>query len=170
MASLFTARYSNLVSKLILFTSCTVHPSGWSGWDAIKVNIAIRVFHPLSQLIGYFPGNVIGFGGREARGVMKDWCKNGLSGQYSLLHSNFDYELALRQTKQEILCVTFTGDELATSKAAQNLYNKFHPTTKIQHLHLDAQELKLNKPYHFGWTKHPERFSNMIHKFAQGNE
>jgi predicted alpha/beta hydrolase len=55
-------------------------------------------FYPLSRLLGYFPGRVIGFGGREARTVMKDWTHNLKTGSYKLTTSIFDYDSALKES------------------------------------------------------------------------
>ena len=41
-------------------------------------------FRLVSALVGHYPGRTLGFADREARGVIRDWTKSGLSGRYDV--------------------------------------------------------------------------------------
>ena len=169
IGSLLASRYSNLISGLILITSCNVYYKGWNNWAAKNIYIAAKIFYPISKLIGFFPGNIIGFGGKEARSVMKDWSNNGLNGTYNIVNSSFDYEIALKKLCLPVLTISIENDFLASKKSVENLYNKFNSESDIKHIHIadnDENVLSLN---HFSWTKKPDYFSDIIKKWILSN-
>ena len=103
--------------------------------------------------MGYFPGNIIGFGGKEARNTLKDWSFNGLTGQYKPVNTDFNYENALKNTKINLLAISLETDNFAPKKAVENLYKKFNSSSNIQHIHILKKEAKLS---HFNWVKKRE--------------
>ncbi len=166
IASLCAARYPGVIQGLVLIASCSVYYQGWEGRGAWRVWLAAKLFHPLSKVVGYFPGNMIGFGGREARKVMHDWCYNGLYGKYRLAGSPFDYEAALKKMAAPSLAISIPGDELAPVKATENLVGKFAPipNTAIGRSHLTLDNNPNNaRPYnHFNWVKQPQEIIQHI--------
>lgn len=162
IGSLFVARYPKMVQGIILVTSCSVYYKGWDGWGATKVKIAGRIFYPISKILGYFPGNIIGFGGKEARTTMRDWSKNALSGKYEITHSNFNYEKALSQSETNILAVSIDGDNLAPKRSVENLFQKFSSSSSTTHLHLTKNEIGELSNHHFKWAKEPNYIVGVI--------
>jgi predicted alpha/beta hydrolase len=169
IGSLIASRYSNLLSGLILITSCNVYYKGWKNWSANKVYIAAKIFYPISKIIGFFPGNIIGFGGKEARYVMKDWSNNGLNGTYKIANSNFDYEIALKKLRLPVLSISIENDFLASKISVENLYNKFNSESNIKHIHLAVNNKNMQPLNHFNWTKEPDYFSEIIKKWIIKN-
>lgn len=155
IGSLCAARYPGYIQGLILIASCSVHYEGWEGAGAWRVWLPAKLFHPLSKLLGYFPGEFIGFGGREAQRVMHDWCYNGLYGKYRLATSLFDYEAALRRMETPSLAIGVKGDKMAPRQAIANLYQKFAPLPQRPHLELASPPAELENYDHFNWAKHP---------------
>ena len=155
IAALCSARYPDDLDNLILLTACLVHYKGWDGYEAQAVRLAGYLFYPLSRIFGYFPGSLIGFGGREARTVMYDWCYNLLYGTYRLAQSEFDYEAGLRRAKTAILAISMAEDRYAPERAVENLRQKFKSATNSEHLHFQLSETATNKNPHFAWAKSP---------------
>ncbi|WP_020538689.1 alpha/beta hydrolase family protein [Lewinella cohaerens] len=162
IASLCTARYPGLIQGLILIASCSVYYEGWEEKGAWRVWLAAKLFHPLSKVVGHFPGKVIGFGGREARKVMHDWCYNGLYGKYRLAGSPFDYEAALAKMETPSLAISIRSDEMAPRKAMDNLVGKFAPTAERRHLELSDNPQNANPYNHFNWAKQPKKVVQQI--------
>ncbi len=162
IASLCAARYPGLIQGLILIASCSVYYEGWEKKGAWRDWVAAKLFHPLSKIVGYFPGKVIGFGGREARKVMHDWCYNGLYGKYRLAGSPFDYEAALAKMETPSLAISIQGDEMAPRKAIDNLVDKFAPTAERSHLELRDNPKNANPYNHFNWAKQPQEVIQQI--------
>lgn len=162
IASLCAARYRHDLDGLILIASCLVHYTGWDGWQAQRVRLAGHLFYPLSRIVGYFPGQVIGFGGKEARTVMYDWCYNLLYGSYRPAGSDFDYEAGLSRSPIPVLAFSFAEDNMAPERAVLNLCNKFSSNSRIIHQHLSLEVAAGTKHSHFAWVKEPTPLSPII--------
>ncbi len=169
LGSLYASRYANRISGLVLITSCNVYYKGWEKGTAMKLRFAGNVFYPVSKVIGHFPGIKIGFGGKEARTVMKDWCNNALNGKYEISNSDFDYENALHKLSKPVLSISVENDTLATKRAVENLYKKFNASSTISHVHLNAGETGIAPLNHFSWAKEPAYFTNVVKNWTQEN-
>ena len=156
MASLCSAKYPQDLDGVVLLAACLVYYKGWDSWEAQGARLAGHLFYPISRIFGYFPGSVIGFGGREARTVMYDWCYNLLYGTYRLSKSDFDYEAGLSRAQLPVLAVSFKGDRYAPKRAVENLRQKFATTPHTEHLHLELGPEVQGKNPHFSWAKAPE--------------
>ena len=165
IGSLFAAQFPNAINGLILITSCSVHYKGWNKWASLKLRFAGTMFNSISKIIGYFPGNKIGFAGKESRTVIKDWSYNVRNGEYRLANSDYDYEKALKRLNKPVISISIKNDYLASRKAVENLYNKFSTESDIYHLHLTPEETGISPLNHFTWAKKPEYFSEIIEKW-----
>lgn len=159
ISALYMSRFPKKVDHLILVSSCSVYYKGWDGLSQLKILLACNLFYPISQLVGHFPGNTIGFGGKEARNTLKDWSLNGRTGQYKPVNTDFNYEAALKNTKINLLAISLETDNLAPKKAVENLYKKFNSSSNIQHIHISKKEAKLS---HFNWVKKGEPILSKI--------
>jgi len=169
IGSLFASRYPNSIDGLILIASCSVFYKGWDKVDRVKLYIAGNSFYLLSKIIGHFPGSVMGFGGREARTVMKDWCYNAVYGEYKLANSNHDYELSLRQMNIPVLSFSIENDHLASKTAIENLHKKFDRNSKILQLHLTSDLTNISPLNHFSWTKDSNYLGQQIKNWLRDN-
>jgi predicted alpha/beta hydrolase len=169
IGSLFASRYPNLINGLILITSCSVFYKGWDRIDRVKLYIAGNSFYLLSRIIGHFPGRIIGFGGREARTVIKDWCYNAIYGEYKLANSNHNYELSLKKMNKPVLSFSVEDDQLASRTAIENLLKKFDPQASIFHLHLTSDLTNISPLNHFSWAKDPNYLGQQIRNWLRDN-
>lgn len=161
VGALFASKYSHYITALVLITTCNVYFKGWPGMAKIKVLLAGITFYPLSLLLGYFPGNNLGFGGREAMTVMKDWCANALTGNYKLSASTFNYDKALSRLTVPVLALSVENDKLASKPSVVNFIKKLG-SAPITHLHLSAQDLDVYPLNHFSWVKKPQGVTQII--------
>ena len=109
IASLFTAQYPDRVDDLILITACNVYYKGWE--NQMRVILAGRLFPLISSMLGYFPGHLFNFSGRETMTVMRDWASNALTGKYQLKGSSFNYDSALHKLEKRILAFSVENDQ-----------------------------------------------------------
>ena len=77
---LFAGRYPNLIDGLILLTACSVYYKAWQGWERWKIRLGIETINVIARILGYYPGDKVGFGGREFAGVIRDWSRQSVSG------------------------------------------------------------------------------------------
>ncbi|GLP98029.1 hypothetical protein GCM10007895_33360 [Paraferrimonas sedimenticola] len=162
LASLVAARYPDSLQGIVLVASGLVHYKGWSGLEKVGLRIIVSVFPWIAKLNGYFPGNLVGFAGREAMSVMADWGHCGRTGRYELLGSSFDYESAFNSRELPVLGITVEGDTYASQQSTKNLANKFAAGKRDYH-HLPKKIDSINKPMdHFNWAKSPHLIQDWI--------
>ena len=167
LGSLFAARYTDMIHGLVLVTACSVYYKGWNKSTAHKIRFAGNTFYPVSKVLGYFPGSKVGLGGRESRTVMKDWCRNALSGKYEPTNAAHNYEKSLQACSQPVLSISVKDDRLASEQAVKNLYEKFGEKSVVSHLHLTSETTGVTPLTHFSWAKYPEPFVNLITNWTQ---
>lgn len=162
LSSLYSSRFPNKVAGLIHIASCMVFYKGWEGFGRFRVRLATIAFHPLSLLLGHFPGDKLGFGGQEARTLMKDWSYNGKTGKYKINGDDFDYESSMADNTIPVLSMSLKGDDMAPKKAVQNLLDKFSSEAPIHQEPISPEQAGVSKLNHFNWTKNPDYFVELI--------
>lgn len=157
LGSLYLAVHPEVrVSGIVQHFSCHCH---YQNWDAQKWKMYLwfKLFPWIARLLGYFPGEKIGFARREARTFMRDWGYSGIRGKYHPRGLWQDYDSLGHQLDIPILSFSLEGDQLAPRKAAAHLYSLF-TNAPVHHDHLPAGAGE-RKPYsHFNWVHQPAYF------------
>ena len=155
LGTLVAAREPQRVHGLLPVASGSVY----LGCYAPRLRHGIRMLGLLSgvtgAVLGHFPGQRIGFGGREARGVMKDWLHVAHTGRYQPAGSRFDYEAALGRLALPVLALNFKADSWAPEAAARYLLDKLPRCAREQWTWGDADTGGQHLD-HFSWTKQPQ--------------
>lgn len=128
---------------------------GWPFPHNLKILAQTQFVRLPAALLGYFPGNKLGFGGRQARSEMRDWANAALDGRYDLPGAAHDYEAAFAGVTQPARLFSLEGDDFAPEGAAAVLAKKLPPAL-VQHRHLTAADLPAAARDHFRWSRHPE--------------
>ncbi|MFZ4478674.1 MAG: alpha/beta fold hydrolase [Rhodoferax sp.] len=142
------------VSGLVLIASGTVHLPCYSTKYRLWVRSLALISRFTAATLGYFPGSRIGFAGREASGVMRDWSHVALTGEYRLAGSAINYEQALRELKVPVLALNFRADLWSPLKATDALLKKLPRTSPVR-WHWGKAETGGIDFDHFSWTKQP---------------
>ncbi|HJR72083.1 MAG TPA: alpha/beta fold hydrolase [Luteimonas sp.] len=116
--------------------------------------LAYRFLPWLARKRGALPGRLIGFGGNEARGVIRDWARSGLSGIYRGEGIDADLEAAMRELRLPIRALIMANDWLGPESSLRFLLSKL-PGSEADIQKLDAQHLGTGAD-HFSWMKQPE--------------
>ena len=115
---------------------------------------AYRFLPWLADRRGALPGRRVGFGGNEARGVIRDWSRSALSGRYAAAGMDFDFERALATVDVDARAVVMANDWLAPTGSLRFLLGKMPAThARIETLDAIAPGVRAD---HFGWLKAPE--------------
>jgi predicted alpha/beta hydrolase len=142
------------ITGVVLIASGSVHLHCYQG----KLRWGVRLLAWLSGLTGllwgYFPGSRIGFGGREAAGVMRDWSHVAVTGQYHPVGSEVDYENRLRSLRIPVLAITFAADAWSPTLAAKALLGKVPDSTQ-SHWKWSASDTAGVALDHYSWLKQP---------------
>jgi predicted alpha/beta hydrolase len=121
----------------------------------------------LADLRGSLPGRQLGFGGDEARTLMRDWASVGLSNRYAAAGMDVDLEAALSGVTAPAQGVLMADDWFAPRKSLQSLLDKM-PRSRSTVTTLGADEL-LVRADHFAWMKRPQAVANALFASASGD-
>lgn len=134
--------------------------SGSPYWRAFPLRnrlwlpFAYRFLAWLADHRGALPGRRIGFGGQEARGVIRDWSRSGLGGRYAAAGLDLDLEAAMAALTVDAQAVVLADDWLGPESSLRFLLSKLrHATTRIDVL--DAATLG-TRADHYAWMKQPD--------------
>lgn len=121
---------------------------------------AMAVVPALTRLAGHLPGRRIGFGGREARGVMRDWLRCVRTGRYRAGGLDEDLEEALAALDCPVLGVTLADDLFGPRAALEYLLDKTACKDRTQ-VEITPQELGAPAD-HFSWMQTPSVVSAWV--------
>jgi predicted alpha/beta hydrolase len=164
ICSLFVSQNPNLIEHLILAASCSVYYKNWPFPYRLGLLIFTQIAWLSSSILGHFPGRSIGFGGREARGIMKDWALNARTGSYSLANSKYNYDPFPKSPGLKVLAINFEDDQLAPITATDHLLSKLS-ATKVCKKQLTGEHIGRDRADHFNWLKSPEKIAGLIAEY-----
>ena len=122
--------------------------------------LAYRFLPWLTDRNGSLPGRSVGFGGKEARGVMRDWTRSGLSGRYAGKDMAIDLDAELMHVRVEVDAVRLADDWLVPAASLQFLLKKMQPSAVRVDI-LDAHQLG-TRANHFAWMMHPDAVADAL--------
>lgn len=116
---------------------------------------AYRFLNWLAHGSGALPGRRIGFGGQEARGVIDDWSRTGLSGRYAAAGLDVDLDAAMGAATPDIRGVAMLHDWLGPESSLRFLVSKLrHAPHRIDVFDEVALGARAD---HYAWMKQPQR-------------
>lgn len=135
----------------------------WRGFPARQrwwLPLVYRFLPWLADRCGALPGRRIGFGGQEARGVMRDWARTALSGCYAGAGIDADIEAGMRLVDVEARAVVFPDDWLAPASSLRFLMGKLPRVEADVHV-LDTVALGTTAD-HFSWLQRPRTVARTL--------
>ncbi|WP_128981510.1 alpha/beta hydrolase family protein [Streptomyces roseicoloratus] len=132
---LYVARPEADVDGLVLVASGTVHHRSFPGARRFGVLFGTQLAALVSRVLGYYPGHRLGFGGRQAGRVMRDWARIGRTGRFEPTGADLDYEAAFAKVRLPVLAVSVAGDALAPPSAVDALCGRLAgcAVTRVHH-------------------------------------
>lgn len=131
----------------VLTVACALPYYAWfNGRLRLKIIFLLTLIKILTPLLGYYPGTLVGFGGRESRSLMRAWSYWARFGKYT-------EELAARclQWQGNIIGIDILGDVMAPVDASANIKNLV-PNAKIKRISFDLIERTKGKE-HSQWCR-----------------
>ncbi|APE24947.1 MULTISPECIES: alpha/beta hydrolase family protein [Streptomyces] len=112
-----------------------------------------QVYAAVAALLGHWPGERLGFAGRESARLIRDWSRQVRTGRYEVPGAAGDYERALRRVALPVLAVDVAGDALAPPAAVDHLCAKM-PRADITRWHYGRDDAEGRPLDHFRWIRH----------------
>jgi predicted alpha/beta hydrolase len=153
LAMLHVAAAKPEIDGMALVACAIPYYRNWSGRSRAFIRFATLVFPVAGALLGYVPGDRFGFGGTEARTLMRDWSHNARTARYEPIGSVVDYEAALARLELELVTVNVVGDEMAPPNAVEFMFDK---VPNARGLRLEAELSEPRPGAHMRWARDPE--------------
>lgn len=154
LATLFARQNPLLV---IGIATGNIHYKNWDFKGRVNLLKAVALFRPLIAMFGYLPGDRIGFGKKEAAGLMKDWCKTVLTGRFDHIQP------IAGKCVSKNLFIYIEGDDWAPLLSTEKLAEQF----ELPHVITLSLDASLQGNRHSIWIKSPESVVQEIKYFIQ---
>jgi predicted alpha/beta hydrolase len=158
LSLLFGARRPGAVRGVACVAAGSTHHRAWRGspYPSAAVWAASQAMGLVARGLGWFPGDWVGFGGREARDVLRDWARQARTGRFK--SKGLDYDVDLRRCRTDCLFVSLEGDRLAPPGAVDDLARRI-PTRRARRQHVQLPGLA--RP-HFHWVRGSEPVLDVV--------
>jgi predicted alpha/beta hydrolase len=153
------------IAGVVLVACAIPYYRNWDGSSRRQVLLATRLFPILGFLLGYVPGKRFGFGGTEARTVMRDWSHNASTALYEPRGSTVDYEAALRDAEMNFVTVNIDGDDMGPPKAVDFMFEK---VPKARGARIEAKLSEPKPGAHVRWARDPSEVVQAIESWIRG--
>jgi predicted alpha/beta hydrolase len=114
----------------------------------------------ITRLVGHYPGERLGFAGREAGGLMRDWSRSVRRGSYADYGQAQGLESAMARLSCPALGVHFEHDALVPESTLHHLLAKLGPGPRRIEL-FDAARLG-TRADHFRWIREPAAVAGVV--------
>jgi predicted alpha/beta hydrolase len=146
------------IDGLISVASGHIHYENWDGAAAVKVLFGSVLFPSLTYFLGHMPGQYFGFGGPQARTLIRDWAKIIRSGGLSHIAPQLDPPDSVPS-----LFIGFEGDDFSPPKSVSGLAELLSGQMKI---------LPVNWPGnpHSSWARNPSELTQIVGDWLEENQ
>jgi predicted alpha/beta hydrolase len=168
MSACFAGLYGDEIDGFMTIACGLPHPDVFDGKIGKRITKLSRFLPFILFLWGYFPGERIGFAGREYKSYMLDWLGMVKTGDYAFKGMSGDIEAGIKKFKKPVYIFSVEADDFAPIKSALAIGEKF-TGTEVKHKHLLAGDLN-GHTGHFDWVKGMKSAAPKIAAVLVGNE
>jgi predicted alpha/beta hydrolase len=153
LCCLLAARHPSRAAGLLLIAGGAPDVRAFPWHLGLALRIIFRAIPPLASAVGYYPGKRLGFAGSEARSVMRDWARTGLTGSYDLPTLAPGYEARLAELARPVLAIRMSEDWFVPPESLESLLDRLG-RGRIERVVIDAAQQGAPTD-HFRWLKSP---------------
>jgi predicted alpha/beta hydrolase len=121
VALLALARRVVDVDGLVLVAAGTPHWRAWPPEQQARMRHSLRAVAAVLRLWPWYPGDWLGFGGRQPRQLMRDWLGLARTGRFDAMAGLAGIGAKLQQARGAVLAIDIEGDSLAPPAATRKL-------------------------------------------------
>ena len=153
-----------LVDGLILVACGTPYWRRFPTATGLQILGLATLAQVTATLLGYFPGRRIGFGGREAAQLMREWGHLARRGRFEV--AGLDAERACADARVRTLAVSVEGDDLAPPSAVDHLVGKL-VRAPVQRVHVTTAVADSPPLDHFRWARSPQAVIDVVSSWIE---
>ena len=152
-AAITAGRFPDRIDGVIITACGSPWVEAFSGRTRRQLKLLCWLIPLFNLLLGYYPGDRIGFGGREARTLMADWLALAKTNVYHARGMNENFDAAIGRYRGPVLSIRLADDPFAPEAAMAAVSDKFH-AARVDKVVISAAELG-DKADHFRWVRTP---------------
>lgn len=154
------------VRGVALVASGNPHGPTFALKQRLRLLLAGNIASPLARIVGHFPGDRVGFGGRQSRRLITQWATLARQGRFDAVGpGGLPAEQAMRSVQRPILAVTIAGDSMAPPASTESLLAKV-PRATIDRWHYEPAPGSPEAD-HFRWVKESPAIVARVAAFAR---
>lgn len=167
VALVHLATHDSPVRALVLIGSGSPY---WRGFpNRLKLLVQTQTLGAVAAVRGHWPGDRLGFGGRQPRTLMREWARFARRGDLSL-----ERRAGVRAVQPDfssvelpVLAVTLDNDSLAPQGSVDNLAGKL-TGARVEHRFVTRPAGEDGPAFdHFTWVRHPGSFAGEVARWAR---
>jgi predicted alpha/beta hydrolase len=167
LALMARALYPQRVAGVVLLTTATPYFRCYRGITRRQVQFLIAAVPLVTAALGYYPGNRMGFGGREARRLMSDWLVMAHENRYGARGmEQHDLERLVRSDGCPVLSVYCDRDDFAPLSAIEGVTGRL-ANHRIESFEITSEALGARAD-HTSWARHPDVAARAIARWIHG--
>ena len=154
LAVLFAGLHHEEIAGAATVAAGTPYFRNWEMPMRAKLFFGSKIMRGIGAMLGYVPGDRLGFGGREARTVIREWSHFVRTNE--IVVGGIDrahMERSMNETTLPLLGVSIDGDDFAPRISTDRLVAKA-PRAALTRIHLEGRIFP-EKIDHFRWAKSP---------------
>ena len=160
LACCYAALHPEAFAQLWLVASGTPYWRSFPAPRRYALPLAYQFLPWLARWRGRLNGRRLGFGGLEARGLIRDWARVGLGNRYAAAGMDADLETALSELAIPVHSVLFDRDWLAPRDSLAALLAKLKSSQR-KTIILNDRQLG-TRADHFAWLKQPDSVADCL--------
>ncbi len=160
VALVHLATHSSPVSALVLIGSGSPY---WRGFPKrLKLLVQTQTLGAVASVRGHWPGDRVGFGGRQPRKLMREWARFARRGDLAVERGAHRGEPDFSGVALPVLAITLDNDALAPQGSVDNLAGKL-TGARVEHRFVTRPAGEDGPAFdHFTWVRHPGSFAGEV--------
>ena len=153
LATIASGRHLERVSAVLHLACAFPYFRDYPLKSRARVRLLISLMPAVTRMLGYYPGTRFGFGGDEARTLMRQWSAWARTGKFDTGRVRNPEEMTARFTGP-VLSLAFERDDLVSAGALRRAVSPFKAALVEQRVLGSAEQGEYLG--HAGWAKQPD--------------
>lgn len=135
----------------------------WRGFpNRLKLLVQTQALGAIAAVRGHWPGDRLGFGGRQPRTLMREWARFARRGDLAVERGTTTAEPDFGKVDLPVLAITLDNDALAPRGSVDNLVDKL-TGARVEHRFVTRPVGEDGPAFdHFVWARHPGSFAGEV--------
>ena len=154
LALMARSLHPDRVAGVVLLTTATPYYRCYHGVKRVQIRFLVSSVPLLTALLGYYPGDRLGFGGREARRLMADWLVMARENRYGASGMETEgLEQRVRSDRCPVLSIHCDRDDLAPLAAIEGVTRRLD-RHRVDTFEITSEALGVRAD-HLSWARQP---------------